>query len=72
MNPRLYIAHFTNVHGEHIWQTMEREMPICAETTCENAHAVYQHRYLQIRNREPVCALPPIWNGDAGEFEEEE
>jgi hypothetical protein len=67
--PRLYISHWTDAHGVHVWQVIERALPICPETTSERAHNVYQLRYLQIRNHDPIPAEPPIWDGDAGKFE---
>ncbi len=79
MAPKVHLSHFTDSHGEHVWQVMEKGMPLCPSRPDEDwARMVYDDRYRRglrwdagrYQQRSDIPETPPVWNGDRGEFEQ--
>ena len=59
--PELYLS-----TSEKQWRVIYQGMPLCADTTQENAVKIYEKTIRQLRIQLP--ANYPVWDGDIGQF----
>lgn len=78
--PKVYISHFTNLEGQHVWQVQDTG-PLCVETDRLSALIVYERRYrsgiyYDANGRGGQSDIPEFcyffWNGDEARFEDSE
>ncbi len=59
-----YLSTNTNCEGKRVWRVILHNLPICSDTTLENALAVAAQTFGRGRTLQ-------VWNGDKGEWDDE-